>query len=62
MCPPQSIGSGGRPEQGATEKFLRARGIVLGTCVAVLLNLFYNGVLPKERALALAAGTSHGTE
>lgn len=37
-------------------------GIVLGTCVAVLLNLFYNGVLSKERALALAAGTSHGTE
>lgn len=37
-------------------------GIVLGTCVAVLLKLFYNGVLSKERALALAAGTSHGNE
>ncbi|MDM0004599.1 nucleobase:cation symporter-2 family protein [Variovorax sp. J22G73] len=37
-------------------------GIVLGTCAAVLLNLFYNGVLSKERSFTLAARTSHGTE
>ncbi len=37
-------------------------GIVLGTFAAVLLNLFYNGVLSKERSFTLAARTSHGTE
>ncbi|MNT26342.1 Uric acid transporter UacT [compost metagenome] len=37
-------------------------GIVLGTLAAVLLNLFYNGVLSKERSFAMAARTSHGTE
>lgn len=37
-------------------------GIVLGTCAAVLLNLFYHGVLSKDRAFALAASTSHGSE
>jgi len=28
----------------------------------VLLNLFYNGVLARERSFTLAARTSHGTE
>ena len=37
-------------------------GIVLGTCAAVLLNLFYHGVLSRERAFALAASTSHSSE
>ena len=37
-------------------------GIVLGTVVAVLLNLFYHGVLSRERSLVLAAATSHSTE
>jgi len=37
-------------------------GIVLGTLAAVLLNLFYNGVLSKERSFTLAARTSHGAE
>ena len=37
-------------------------GIVLGTVVAVLLNLFYHGVLSIERSLVLAAATSHSSE
>ena len=37
-------------------------GIVLGTCVAVVLNLFYHGVQSRERAFAMAASTSHGSE
>ncbi|SEA95086.1 nucleobase:cation symporter-2 family protein [Variovorax sp. YR216] len=36
--------------------------IVLGTLVAVLLNLFYNGVMAQSQSFALAARTSHGTE
>jgi NCS2 family nucleobase:cation symporter-2 len=37
-------------------------GIVLGTLSAVILNLFYHGVLSRERSFALAAGTAHATE
>jgi NCS2 family nucleobase:cation symporter-2 len=37
-------------------------GIVLGTVVAVLLNLFYHGVLTLERSLAQAAATAHSAE
>ncbi|WP_382328192.1 nucleobase:cation symporter-2 family protein [Hydrogenophaga sp. UC242_50] len=37
-------------------------GIVLGTCAAMVLNLFYHGVVSKERSFLLAARTSHGTE
>lgn len=37
-------------------------GIVLGTIVAVALNLFYNGVQSAEEALRNAAANSHGTE
>lgn len=37
-------------------------GIVLGTVSAVLLNLFYHGVLSRDRSLALAAATSHSAE
>jgi len=37
-------------------------GIVLGTIVAVALNLFYNGMQSAEEALRNAAANSHGTE
>lgn len=37
-------------------------GIVLGTVAAVVLNLFYNGVLSRERSMQLAAATSHSSE
>lgn len=37
-------------------------GIVLGTLVAVVLNLFYNGIQSAEEALRNAAANSHGTE
>ncbi|WKB55031.1 nucleobase:cation symporter-2 family protein [Eleftheria terrae] len=37
-------------------------GIVLGTLVAVLLNLYYNGMQSRELAFAQAAATSHGAE
>jgi len=37
-------------------------GIVLGTVVAVALNLFYNGMQSAEEALRNAAANSHGTE
>ncbi|KQP47663.1 nucleobase:cation symporter-2 family protein [Pseudorhodoferax sp. Leaf274] len=37
-------------------------GIVLGTVVAVLLNLFYHGALTLERSLAQAAATAHSAE
>ncbi|WP_213955444.1 nucleobase:cation symporter-2 family protein [Variovorax sp. dw_954] len=37
-------------------------GIVLGTLSAVILNLFYHGVLSKERSFALAAGAAHSAE
>ncbi|WP_454731200.1 MULTISPECIES: nucleobase:cation symporter-2 family protein [Cupriavidus] len=37
-------------------------GIVLGTIVAVLLNLFFNGMQSREDAMRHAAANSHGTE
>ncbi len=37
-------------------------GIVLGTIVAVALNLFYNGIQSREEAMRNAAANSHGTE
>ncbi|WP_194722767.1 nucleobase:cation symporter-2 family protein [Noviherbaspirillum malthae] len=37
-------------------------GIVLGTLTAVVLNLFYHGVVSADRAFELAAATTHGTE
>ena len=37
-------------------------GIVLGTVAAVLLNLFYNGMMSRERSMQLAAGTAHSAE
>lgn len=37
-------------------------GIVLGTLVAVALNLYYNGMQSREAAMRHAAATSHGTE
>ncbi|CAG2127742.1 nucleobase:cation symporter-2 family protein [Cupriavidus plantarum] len=37
-------------------------GIVLGTIVAVALNLFYNGMQSAEEAMRNAAANSHGTE
>lgn len=37
-------------------------GIVLGTLAAVLINLFYNGVQSREKAMWLAARTAHRTE
>lgn len=37
-------------------------GIVLGTLVAVTLNLFYNGIQSAEDALRNAAANTHGTE
>ena len=37
-------------------------GIVLGTIVAVALNLFFNGIQSAEEAMRNAAANSHGTE
>jgi NCS2 family nucleobase:cation symporter-2 len=37
-------------------------GIVLGTLVAVILNLYYNGMQSTEHAMRAAAATTHGTE
>lgn len=37
-------------------------GIVLGTIVAVVLNLFFNGMQSADEAMRNAAATSHGTE
>lgn len=37
-------------------------GIVLGTVVAVALNLFYNGIQSADDAMRHAAATSHGSE
>ncbi|USE79251.1 purine permease [Cupriavidus gilardii] len=37
-------------------------GIVLGTVVAVALNLFYNGMQSADEAMRNAAANSHGTE
>lgn len=37
-------------------------GIVLGTLVAVALNLFYNGIQSADEALRNAAVNTHGTE
>jgi len=37
-------------------------GIVLGTVAAVVLNLFYNGVLSRERAMQLAGSSTHSAE
>ncbi|WP_423196483.1 NCS2 family nucleobase:cation symporter-2 [Cupriavidus sp. H19C3] len=37
-------------------------GIVLGTIVAVALNLFYNGMQSPEEAMRNAAANTHGTE
>jgi len=37
-------------------------GIVLGTIVAVVLNLFFNGMQSADEAMRNAAANSHGTE
>lgn len=37
-------------------------GIVLGTLVAVILNLYYNGMQPAEHAMRAAAATTHSAE
>ncbi|MDW3685249.1 nucleobase:cation symporter-2 family protein [Cupriavidus sp. CV2] len=37
-------------------------GIVLGTIVAVVLNVFFNGIQSREEAMRNAAANSHGTE
>lgn len=37
-------------------------GIVLGTIVAVALNLFFNGIQSAEEAMRNAAANTHGTE
>ncbi|MDF3838007.1 nucleobase:cation symporter-2 family protein [Cupriavidus basilensis] len=37
-------------------------GIVLGTIVAVVLNVFFNGVQSREEAMRNAAANTHGTE
>jgi len=37
-------------------------GIVLGTLVAVILNLYYNGMQSTEHAMRDAAANTHGTE
>lgn len=37
-------------------------GIVLGTIVAVVLNLFFNGIQSREEAMRNAAANTHGTE
>ena len=37
-------------------------GIVLGTIVAVVLNLFFNGMQSADEAMRSAAANSHGTE
>jgi NCS2 family nucleobase:cation symporter-2 len=37
-------------------------GIVLGTLVAVILNLYYNGMQSAEHAMRDAAANTHGTE
>ncbi|MBO4119968.1 purine permease [Cupriavidus gilardii] len=37
-------------------------GIVLGTVVAVALNLFYNGIQSADEAMRNAAANTHGTE
>ncbi|CAG9173700.1 nucleobase:cation symporter-2 family protein [Cupriavidus respiraculi] len=37
-------------------------GIVLGTIVAVALNLFYNGMQSADQAMRNAAANTHGTE
>jgi len=44
-----------------TEPFTHS-GIVLGTIVAVALNLFYNGIQSHEEAMRNAAANTHGTE
>ena len=37
-------------------------GIVLGTIVAVVLNVFFNGIQSREEAMRNAAANTHGTE